>query len=101
MLGRFLIHTFQKYLLKIKVGLNNVVILFELTEEVWRFIKFRRSNFSWINVKGFIQSSDDPKSFKNDITDSKKIGNEFEINEQSDQKIDDVIIALEKTTLKE
>ena len=27
MFGRFLIHTFQKYLLKMKVGLNNAVIL--------------------------------------------------------------------------
>ena len=72
MLGRFLIHTFQKYLLKIKVGLNNVVILGINRRGLAIYKSLESQTFHGLNVKGFIQSSDDPKSFKNDITDSKK-----------------------------
>tara|TARA_Y100000591_G_scaffold100043_1_gene84959 strand:- start:2782 stop:4140 length:1359 start_codon:yes stop_codon:yes gene_type:complete len=98
-LARFFIHSFQKYLLKIKVGHNNAVILGLNRRGLAVFNSLKDQHFHGLRVKGFIQASDDPKSFEIDSFKSKKIGNENEINEIiKSKKIDDVIIALEKPT---
>ena len=96
-IGRFFIHTFQKYLLKMKVGLNNAVILGLNRRGLAIFNSLQDQYFHGLEVKGFIQASDDPKSLKNDFLKLKKIGHESEINEIIKSKnIDDVIIALDK-----
>ena len=96
-LARFFIHSFQKYLLKIKVGLNNAVILGLNRRGLAAFNILQNQHFHGLKVKGFIQASDDPKSFDFGSIDLKKIGNESDLNKiiQS-EKIDDVIIALDK-----
>ena len=96
-LGRFVIHSFQKYLLKMKVGLNSAVILGLNRRGIAVFNSLQGHYLHGLKVKGFIQAFDDPKSYKIDHLQSKKIGNENEINEIiKSKKIDDVIIALEK-----
>ena len=97
--GRFFIHTFQKYLLKKKIGLNNAVIL-GLNRRGWAtYESLQNQYFHGLNVKGFIQASDDPESFNYDLIEIKKIGNESDINKIIEsEKIDDVIIALDKPT---
>ncbi len=98
-LGRFFIHSFQKYLLKMKFGLNNAVILGLNRRGLAVFNSLQNQHLHGLKVKGFIQANDDPKSFKNDFVESKKIGNENQVNEIIiSKKIDDVIIALEKPT---
>ena len=98
-LGRFFIHSFQKYLLKMKVGLNNAIILGLNKRGSAVFDSLQNQHLHGLKVKGFIEANDDPKSFKNDFLESKKIGNENQINEIiKSKKIDDVIIALEKPT---
>ena len=98
-LARFFIHSFQKYLLKIKVGHNNAVILGLNRRGLAVFNSLKDQHFHGLRVEGFIKASDDPKSFEIDSFKSKKIGNENEINEIiKSKKIDDVIIALDKPT---
>ena len=99
MIGRFFIHSFQKYLLKMKIGLNNALILGMNRRGLAIYESLQGQSFHGLNVNGFIQASDDPKSFENEILQSKKIGNENEINSIIEsKKIDDVIIALDKPT---
>ncbi len=97
--GRFLIHTFQKYLLKMKVGLNNAVILGLNRRGLAIYQSLQGQSFHGLNVDGFIQASDDPINFNSDFANLKKIGDESEINEIiKSKKIDDVIIALDRPT---
>ena len=97
--GRFFIHSFQKYLLKMKIGLNNAVILGLNKRGLAIFNSLQDQHLHGLKVKGFIQAYDDPRPSKIDLLKSKKIGNENEINEIiKSNKIDDVIIALEKPT---
>ena len=99
MFGRFLIHTFQKYLLKMKVGLNNAIILGLNRRGLAIYESLKGQSFHGLCIKGFVQASDDPISFNNNFANSKKIGNESEINDIiNSKKIDDVIIALDKPT---
>ncbi len=99
MFGRFLIHTFQKYLLKMKVGLNNAVILGLNRRGLAIYESLEGQTFHGLSVNGFIQASDDPVSFDNDFANSKKIGNESDIDDLiKSNNIDDVIIALDKPT---
>ncbi len=98
-LGRFFIHSFQKYLLKMEIGLNNAAILGLNKRGLAVYDSLQDQHFHGLKVKGFIQASDDPESFKIDFLKPEKIGNENEINEIIEsKKIDDVIIALEKPT---
>ena len=71
-LARFFIHSFQKYLLKIKVGNNNAVILGLNRRGIAVFNSLKDQHFHGLRVKGFIQASDDPKSFEIDSFKSKK-----------------------------
>ena len=99
MMGRFLIHSFQKYLLKIKVGLNNVVILGINRRGLAIYESLQAQYLHGLHVEGFVEAFDDPHSFKSDAVKSKKIGNENDINKIIKSKnIDDVIIALDKPT---
>ena len=95
--GRFLIHTLQKNMLKRKIGLNNAVILGLNRRGLATFESLQNQNFHGLKVKGFVQASDDPKSFDFGSIKLKKIGNESDINEIiKSEKIDDVIIALDR-----
>ena len=97
--GRFLVHTFQKYLLKREIGLNNAVILGLNSRSLATLESLQNQYFHGLKVKGFIQALDDPKSFDFDSIKPNKIGNESDINKIIEsEKIDDVIIALEKPT---
>ncbi len=99
MLNRFLFHTFQKYLLIFKVGLNNAVILGINRRGLAIYESLQSQPFHGLRVCGFIQASDDPHNFKIKKSKIKKFGNESEINDIiKSKKIDDVIIALDKPT---
>ncbi len=99
MLGRFLIHSFQKYLLKMKIGLNNALILGINRRGLATYKSLQDQSFHGLNVKGFIKAQDDPETLDNDLIESKNMGNESEINKIIEsKKIDDVIIALDKPT---
>ena len=96
-LGRFLIHSFQKYLLKMKVGLKSAIILGINRRGLAVLNSLQSHHLHGLKVKGFVQAFDDPKSFAIDHPELKKIGHENEINEIIEsKKIDDVIIALER-----
>ena len=98
-IGRFFIHTFQKYLLKKKIGLNNAVILGLNRRGLAIFQSLNSHYFHGLKVKGFIKASDDPEPFNFASSKLKKIGNESDIKTIIEsEKIDDVIIALDRPT---
>jgi len=97
MINRFFIHTAQKYLLKKKIGLNNAIILGVNRRGFAVLESLKNQPYHGLNIKGFVQALDDPKDFDFDKSNIKKIGYENDINNIiKNEKIDDVIIALNK-----
>tara|TARA_Y100000741_G_C18260679_1_gene560404 strand:+ start:1284 stop:2684 length:1401 start_codon:yes stop_codon:yes gene_type:complete len=96
---RFLIHSIQKYLLKKKIGLNNALILGINRRGVNIFKSLQNQSFHGLNVKGFVQAEDDPPLFNFDFVETKKLGNELNLEKiVKSEKIDDIIIALHSPT---
>jgi len=97
--NRFLIHSFQKFLLNKKIGLNNALILGINRRGVAIFKNLQDQSFHGLKVKGFIQAFDDPVGFNFGDLNINKLGNEDEIDRIIEfEKIEDVIIALDKPT---
>ena len=95
-INRFAIHSVQKYFLKMKIGLNNALILGVNRRGRDVFNSLQHSSYHGLRVKGFVKAEDDPNSFifeeKNKI-----FGNESNIeNIIKSEKIEDVIIALDQ-----
>ena len=97
--NRFIIHTIQKFLLNKKIGLNNALILGINRRGAAIFKNLQDQPFHGLNVKGFIQAFDDPIEFNINDLNINKLGNEVDIdNIIKSEKIEDVIIALDKPT---
>ena len=97
--NRFIIHTMQKFLLNKKIGLNNALILGINRRGAAIFKNLQHQPFHGLNVKGFIQAYDDPIEFNINDSNINKLGNEADIDRIiKSEKIEDVIIALDKPT---
>ncbi len=95
--NRFLIHTIQKYLLKMKIGLNNAIILGVNRRSEDIFESLQDQSYHGLKVKGFIRAKDDPSSYEFTNLDMEILGDESDLEKiiQS-EKIVDVIIALDR-----
>ena len=97
--NRFIIHSSQKLLLNKKIGLNNALILGVNRRGAAIFKNLKDQPLHGLNVKGFIQAYDDPIEFNIKDLNINKIGNEADIvGLIKSEKIEDVIIALDKPT---
>ncbi len=98
-INRFIIHSVQKFLLNKKIGLNNALILGINRRGAAIFNSLQDQSYHGLNVRGFIQAFDDPIDFNIDGLEIDKLGNEDDIDRILDsEKIEDVIIALDKPT---
>ena len=98
-INRFIIHSFQKYLLKKKIGLNNALILGinRRGEAIYRSLQ--NQSYHGLNVIGFVQAKDDPDSYDIKFSDIEKLGNESNLDIIIEsKKIEDIIIALDEPT---
>ena len=95
-INRFIIHSVQKYFLKMKIGLNNALILGANRRGNDVFNSLQRSTYHGLRVIGFVQAEDDPSSFS--LPEKNKIlGHESDIEKIIKlEKIEDVIIALDQ-----
>ncbi len=93
--NRFIIHSVQKYFLKMKIGLNNALILGVNRRGNDVFNSLQRSSYHGLRVVGFVEAEDDPHSF-NVAVKNKILGHESELKKIIiSEKINDVIIALD------
>ena len=96
-LGRILIHTIQKLLLKQNIGMRKAVILGVNRRGLDVYEKLQQSYHHGLTVTGFVKAKDDPILSESQGVPEKILGNEKSINEVIyEEKIDDVIIALDK-----
>ncbi len=96
-INRFLIHTVQKYLLKMKIGLNNAIILGVNKRSEDIFESLQNQSYHGLMVKGFVRAKDDFSSYQFSNIDIKILGNESELEQIiNTEKIDDVIVALDR-----
>ena len=61
--GIFVILEIQKYLLKMKIGLNNALILGVNRRGCDVYNSLQHSSYHGLRVKGFVKAEDDPNSF--------------------------------------
>tara|TARA_Y100000768_G_scaffold383984_1_gene367120 strand:- start:2075 stop:3472 length:1398 start_codon:yes stop_codon:yes gene_type:complete len=93
--NRFIIHSVQKYFLKMKIGLNNTLILGVNRRGNDVFNSLEHSSYHGLRVVGFVEAEDDPHSF-NVKPENKILGHESELKKIIiSEKINDVIIALD------
>ena len=96
-LGRILIHTIQKLLLKQNIGLKKAVILGVNRRGIDVYDKLQTSNHHGLAIAGFVKANDDPDISKNSEQNFDILGSEQTINQIiTKNQIDDVIIALDK-----
>tara|TARA_Y100001958_G_scaffold30445_1_gene19639 strand:+ start:57031 stop:58431 length:1401 start_codon:yes stop_codon:yes gene_type:complete len=96
-INRFIIHSVQKYLLKLKIGLNNAIILGINRRSSEVFDSLQNQSYHGLKVKGFVQAEDDSSSYDFSSQNIKKIGHESELGQIiKSEKISDVIIALDQ-----
>ena len=96
-LGRILIHTIQKLLLKQNIGLKKAVILGVNRRGIDVYDKLQTSYHHGLAIAGFVQANDDPDISKNSEQNFDILGSEQTINQIiTKNQIDDVIIALDK-----
>ena len=96
-LGRILIHTIQKLLLKQNIGLKKAVILGINRRGIDVYDKLQTSYHHGLAIAGFVQANDDPDISKNSEQNFDILGSEQTINQIiTKNQIDDVIIALDK-----
>tara|TARA_Y100000768_G_scaffold375270_1_gene345911 strand:- start:432 stop:1829 length:1398 start_codon:yes stop_codon:yes gene_type:complete len=95
-INRFIIHSVQKYFLKMKIGLNNALILGVNRRGNDVFNSLQHSSYHGLRVVGFVKAEDDPDSF-NSSQKNKILGQESDIEKIiKSEKIEDVIIALDQ-----
>ncbi len=95
-INRFIIHSVQKYMLKIKIGLNNAIILGANRRGKEIYDSLQNQSYHGLRVKGYIQANDDPPSYDFFDKNIKKLGHESELKKIiKSEKINDVIIALD------
>ncbi|MBT6936583.1 MAG: sugar transferase [Candidatus Marinimicrobia bacterium] len=96
-LGRILIHTIQKLLLKQNIGLKKAVILGVNRRGIDVYDKLQTSYHHGLAIAGFVQANDDPDISKHSGQNFDILGSEQTINQIiTKNQIDDVIIALDK-----
>ncbi len=96
-IGRIIIHTIQKLLLRKKIGIRKAVILGVNRRGVDVYEKLSRSFHHGLEVEGFLQAGDDPESGEEIVKKEKILGSEDSMNTIIVEKnVDDVIIALDK-----
>ncbi len=96
-LGRILIHTIQKLLLKQNIGLKKAVILGINRRGIDVYDKLQTSYHHGLAIAGFVQANDDPDISKNSEQNFDILGSEQTINQIiTKNQIVDVIIALDK-----
>ena len=96
-LGRILIHTIQKLLLKQNIGMRKAVILGVNRRGIDVYDKLQTSYHHGLAIAGFVQANDDPDISKNSEQNFDILGSEQTINQIiTKNQIDDVIIALDK-----
>ena len=96
-INRFVIHTIQKSLLNRNIGLKNALILGANRRGEAIYIELLNHSYHGLNVKGFVRALDDPLQFDLQRLPMNILGNEAELNQIiKDQKINDVIIALDQ-----
>jgi len=96
-LGRILIHTIQKLLLKQNIGLKKAVILGVNRRGIDVYDKLQTSYHHGLAIAGFVQANDDPDISKNSEQNFDILGSEQTINQIiTKNQIVDVIIALDK-----
>jgi len=96
-LGRILIHTIQKLLLKQNIGLKKAVILGVNRRGIDVYDKLQTSYHHGLAIAGFVQANDDPDISKHSGHNIDILGSEQTINQIiTKNQIDDVIIALDK-----
>ncbi len=94
-INRFIIHSIQKYFLKMKVGLNNAIILGLNKRGEDIYFSLLDQQYHGLNVKGFVKANDDPIQYDSSNNNLKNLGNESDLKKIiNSEKIDDVIIAL-------
>ena len=97
--NRFIIHTFQKYFLKMKIGLNSAIILGINKRGLEIYDNLNNNLFHGLKVKGFIRAEDDPKSFDPLIQNVKILGDEKDLEKIIlSENIDDIVVALHRPT---
>ncbi len=95
-INRFIIHSIQKYLLKMKIGLNNAIILGVNRRGVEIYNSLQNQSYHGLNVRGFVLANDDPDQYNISFEKTKLLGNESDLKEIiKSEKISDVIIALD------
>ncbi len=93
--NRFIIHSVQKYFLKMKIGLNNALILGVNRRGNDVFNSLENSSYHGLRVVGFVKAKDDPDLFNIELK-NKILGHESELKKiVKSEKINDVIIALD------
>ena len=96
-INRFVIHTIQKSLLNRNIGLKNAFILGANRRGEAIYRELLNHSYHGLNVKGFVRALDDPPQFDLQRLPMNILGNEAEFNQIiKDQKINDVIIALDQ-----
>ena len=95
-INRFIIHTTQKYLLKMKIGLNNAIILGVNRRGLDIYNSLQNQSYHGLNVRGFVRANDDPDEYNISDEKTRVLGNESDLKEIIKlEKISDVIIALD------
>ena len=95
--NRSIIHTIQKSLLNWNIGLNNALILGANRRGEAIFNELSNHSYHGLIIKGFVRATDDPDPYDKQRLPMKILGNESEFNNIiKSNKIDDVIIALDK-----
>tara|TARA_S200000501_G_scaffold364981_1_gene397824 strand:+ start:30 stop:1430 length:1401 start_codon:yes stop_codon:yes gene_type:complete len=96
-INRFIIHSAQKYLLKLKIGLNNALILGMNRRSSEVYNSLQNQSYHGLKVVGFVQAEDDSPLYDFSNQNIKKLGQESELGQIiKSKKIDDVIIALDR-----
>ncbi len=97
--NRFVIHTIQKYLLKMKIGLNNAIILGVNRRGIDTYNSLENQFFHGLKVKGFVKAEDDPDSYDSLPEKIKVLGDEHDLEKIiKSENINDIVIALDFPT---
>ena len=96
-IGRIIVHTIQKLLLRKNIGLKKAIILGVNRRGLDVYNKLQDSYHHGLAIAGFVKANDDPTYFKETIIPGEILGSEETINDViKEKKVDDVIIALDK-----
>ncbi len=98
-INRFVIHTIQKYFLKMKIGLNNAIILGVNRRGVDIYNSLENQFFHGLRVKGFVKAEDDPDPYNALPEKIKVLGDEHDLEKIiKSENISDIVVALDFPT---